>query len=339
MIAARVAVLVCAGICCTAVPRDAGLASGACRAPVSASVPLTGRVDELAAASPRGAVIAEVGAPGSTVRFLPRDALVVVDMSGMGQMHRLQTGKYQTAPGLAGTVHGNQLYAVVDSTLYTIDGTDGRLLRRQSLPLQAVGWPAAVSTGADGSLFVIGQAPGSEAAQIISFSQMPDLGLHARWRAALGLTHAGTWVGGAGGSTVAVYLPDQHDSSGIMSFLDSSTGAQRASYQVPMPPSGSNTAIDRLYLAGAGHVQARTLSSGKLAAVVEGDQPFASSAQGTVAFARSGRIVVAGGKSLRQLVTVAYPGGLPPTAIAWQGPDILVGNEAGVARLSLRECG
>jgi hypothetical protein len=339
MIAAPVAVLVCATILCTAVPRNTGLAGGACSVSVVSAVPLTGRIDELAAASPRGAVIAEVGIPGSSIRFLPRDSLMVVDMSGMGQMRRLQTGRYLTAPGLVGSANGDQLYAVVDSTLFTIGGADGRLVRRQGLPLQAVGWPAAVSTGIDGSLFVIGQAPGSEAAQIYSFSQLSDFSMRARWSAALGLTHAGIWVGGAGGRTVAVYLPDQHDSSGIMSLLDSSTGAQRASYQVPMPPSGSNTALDRLYLAGAGHVQARTLGSGKLVAVVEGDQPFASSTQGTVAFTRSGRIVVADGKSLQPLATAAFPGGLPPTAMAWQGPDILIGNEHGVVRLSLRECG
>ncbi len=337
MSAGRLAAMVILAFC-TGLFQETPVVARACVASVRSSMALPGRVDSLAAASAGGVAVAEVGARGSTIMYLPHDTLEVVTLTGNGSAHAISTPQYSTAPGLARSAQSKLLYALAGSTLYTINGADGRLLRRQVLSLLPVGWPAAIAAGPGRDLYVVGQIANTEAAQLFAFDAAPDFSVHVRWRVALGYTHAGIWIGQAGRDVLAVYLPDQHDLSGTISLLDTATGAQRASYTAPMPPMAADPDIDRLYFSGAGHIEARSLSTGSLAASVDGDPPMAVSDMDKVAFVRAGRIVLAEGKSLQPTKTVLFPEGLAPTALAWHGSNLLVGNAHGIVRLSLGGC-
>ena len=253
----------------------------------------------------------------STVRYLPADTLEVIRQAGGGARARRVHVTLLDGSRAGAIASGHALYAVVDSTLFTVDGVDGRLLRRQTLPLQAIGWPAAISAGQDGDLYVVGETPTVEAAQLYAFAASADYREHVRWHAILGFTHAGIWIGAAGGGLVAVYLPDQHDASGTVNLLDAATGVLRVSYAVPMPPTGANPGLDRLYFAGAGRIEARTVGDGRLVSDVAGESPLAVDASGAVAYVQGQRLVIAEGRELRSVVSLKFQ--VPCLRPPWPG--------------------
>ena len=132
-------------------------------------------------------------------------------------------------------------------------------------------------------------------------------------------------------------MPDQHDAAGTIVLLDRERGSLRRSYAVPMPPSAADAAHNRLFLAGTGGVEARDLQTGALVARAPGALPLAAGGSlGLVAFTRGNDVVVARAGTLQPVVIFAAPGGVPPSALAWQGPDLLVGTAQGlVARMRL----
>jgi hypothetical protein len=177
------------------------------------------------------------------------------------------------------------------------------------------------------------------AAQAYAFRPDSQHTPRLRWRKALGLTHAGTWIGLAGDGQLAVYLPNQYDDQGTVALLDLSQGMLRLSYAVALPPIAADANLRRLYLAGAGWVRAIALDSGAPVATVSGAAPLAvGDANGLVAFLSADQIVVARGDRLDTVLALPYPRSLPPTALAWQGPTLLVGNARGITRVALDEC-
>lgn len=296
-----------------------------------ASRALPGRVDSLFADTPGDVVLALIGRPGSTLQFLPHDTLAVVAAAGV----RLITiPNYLTAPGLAASPDGKRLYVLTDSTLLTLTGITMEVAARQNLRLQAIGWPAALTVSPSGDLFLIGQPAGAMEAQAYAFRADARGMMRPLWKVALGLTHAGAWMGLAGSGQLAVYLPDQSDVKGDVALLTLNTGTLRRSYAVPTAPAAADAAADRLYLAGTNTVQALTLRSGVPVARVSGATPLAvSSALDRVAFVRAGSLVVARAENLATVITLPFPGGLAPTALTWQGSMLLVGTARGITTL------
>ena len=293
---------------------------------------LPGRVDSLLPTN-GGDVLALIGSANSSVRFLPHDTLAIVSAAGV---RTISLPLYLAAPGLAVSPDGTRLYVLVDSTLLTFAATTGALLARQDLPLQAIGWPAAIAAGANGDLYLIGQPANVMETQAYAFR--PDQRtVRQQWRSALGLTHAGAWLGLAGNNELAVYQPDQSDARGNVALLDLDNGMQRRSYPVSIAPIAASAAQNRLYLAGAGVIHALALRSGASVASVDGDTPVAAGdARGLVAFVRAGHLVVARGDTLAPLVTLAFPGGMAPTALAWQGSTLLIGTARGIMSTQIR---
>jgi hypothetical protein len=294
-----------------------------------------GRIDSLLASISSPFSMALVGQPGSRLPFLPHDRVVLFNPAGKTESLALPT--YETAPGLAGEGLDRRAYLLVDSTLLTIDSATGRLLARDPLAAQAIGWPAAIAADAWGNIYFVGQPAGTMAAQAYAVSSGGGARPRPRWRASLGLTHAGTWIGLAGDRQVAVYVPDQHDAAGTIFLLDRERGTLRRSYAVPMPPSASDVSGTKLFLVGTGRVESRDLRSGALGASTRGEAPLAaSSAAGLVAFARGNNVVVANSSTLQPVTVFAAPEGVPPTALAWQGRDLLLGNAEGlIARVPI----
>ena len=186
---------------------------------------LPGRVDSLLATKGDD-VLALIGHPGSSVRFLPHDTLAIISAAGV---RTISLPFYLAAPGLAVSPDRTRLYTLVDSTLLTFAAPTGALLARQDLHLQAIGWPAAITTGPNGDLYLIGQPANVMETQAYAFR--PDhQAVRQQWRAALGLTHAGAWLGLAGNNELAVYQPDQSDARGNVALLALGNGTLRRSY-------------------------------------------------------------------------------------------------------------
>jgi hypothetical protein len=315
-------------------------AAPACRPSVQPLLTLPGRVDTLLVPDAGRTILALVGRAGSHIRFLPHDTIDLIDADSPSPTVRsIPIPLYIAAPGTAASRDGRRLYALVDATLLTFDGTGTRLIAKQNLSLQAIGWPAAITTGPEGEIYLVGQPSGAMETQAYAFRPDAHGVLRLSWRSPLGLTHAGTWIGLAGDGELAVYVPDQSDTRGVMALLDAIRGAMRASYKIPIPPVAAAAAVDRLYLAGAGTVRGIVLRTGKPVAAVRGDTPLAAgSSSGLVAFVRGNRLVVAHGGDLRTAMTLPFPDALPPTALAWQRAALLVGNARGIARLELTGC-
>lgn len=294
---------------------------------------LPGRVDSLLATK-SGTVLALLGRAGSSVRFLPHDTLAIVGAAGV---RTISLPFYLTAPGLAVSPDGTRIYMLVDSLLLTYATTSGALLARQDLHLQAIGWPAAITTGPNGDIYLLGQPAG--AMEVQGYAFRPDhQTVRQKWRTALGLTHAGAWLGLAGNGELAVYLPDQSDARGDTELLALDNGTLRRSYAVPIAPIAASATQNRLYLAGAGVIHVLALRSGTPVASVTGDTPLAASnTQGLVAFVRAGHLVVARGDNLAPILTLACPGARAPTALAWQGSTLLIGTAQGITQLQIKD--
>jgi hypothetical protein len=315
-------------------------AAPACHPLATALLALPGRVDTLLAPDAGGTIMALVGHAGSRIRFLPHDTLDMIDAHSPSHTVRsIPIPLYIAAPGAAASRDGRHLYALVDSTLLTFDGASERLIAKQNLSLQAIGWPAAITTGPNGVIYLVGQPAGVMETQAYAFRPDNHQALRLLWRSPLGLTHAGTWIGLAGDEQLAVYVPDQSDTKGTIALLDINRGARGATYAVPMPPVAADIAKDRLYLAGAGTVRAIALRTGEPVATVSGDIPLAAdSRSGLVAFVRGNRLVVAHGGDLGTAIALPFPGALPPTALAWQRSTLLGGNARGIVRIGLAGC-
>jgi hypothetical protein len=315
-------------------------AASGCRVGERTSLALPGQVDSLAASDTSANAVALIGKPGAFVRFLPHDSLVELHTENPSRLVRTTPlPTYLTAPGLAVPPTGSKQYVLVDSTLITMDGAGGRPIARQNIAMQAIGWPAAITADASGDIYLIGQPNGTMEAQAYAFKADRSGALHQRWRAPLGLTHAGTWIGLTAHGLLAVYMPDSHDVEGTMLLLEVGHGGLHGSYAVSMPPVAADAGHDRLYLAGAGAIHALALHSGAPVATVAGDTPPAIAGKlGLAAFVRARRLIVARDSDLHPILTIPLPGGLSVTALAWQGSSLLVGNARGVTRVSLDNC-
>ena len=353
----RPAVLGRAVLCCLACLAASGVpavSAAGCSPRLVAITPLPYPVDELIDVPP--AAVALAGAPerrGDAARFLPHDSIVVLDAGSLRRSATISLPSYVTPPGLARSADGRTVYAVVDRSIDVLDPAARRIERRWPLDMQALGWPAAVAVDAGGLIYVAGQRYDAglptamvEALQLAS-SQPP----RTLWRGRLGVTHAGIWVGLAGRTGLAVYLPDASDAEGTVEILDlrsrGATGPRLAvSYAVNGPPSAEDPARDRLYVEGGGLVRALALRHGTAIAEAAGRGPLASvTARGLLAFVRpSGHgalIVLASARALRTLTEISLPdpaADIRTLAATPDGSAILLGLTNAVARIDLGTC-
>jgi hypothetical protein len=301
---------------------------------------LPGRVDSLTADATTGTVIALVGQPASRVRFLPHDSVLVLEAGDVAAPARSITiPAYVTAPGFTVATNGRRFYVLVDSTLLTLDGASGRVISRQDLRMQAIGWPAAMVAGRNGDVYLVGQPSSSWVAEAYDFKPDRHQVLHQQWHAPLGTMHAGTWMGLAGTQQLAVYIPDQSDAQGTVALLDLNSGTVLRSFAVHMAPTAADASHDRLFLAGTGTIRVLALDSGAPVAATGGDAPLAvSSALGLVAFVDGNRLVLARVSTMQTELRIPFPTGAAPTALAWQGSSLVVGTAHSVIRLQLDGC-
>lgn len=295
-----------------------------------------GRVDSLLPAGSGGALIALVGPPSGTARFLPRDRLIGV-AADLRPRWSVQLPPYITPPGLTLGDEPGLFYAVVDSELLTFGVATGGLEARRRLDIQALGWPAAVAAER-GRLYVAGQPTVGWAAQVEAIPTGTHAAGPVQWRAKLGLTHAGTWIGRAGRGLLAVYLPDAHDATGSIALIDERTGASRPVYTVPAPALAADPARDRLYVDGAGSIAALTLDRGRPVASVLGQPPLAlAPARGLLAVTQGNGVTLASARTLRPLGHLALPG-ITALAASPDGATLLVGLRGGLARIDFGGC-
>jgi hypothetical protein len=315
-------------------------AASACRAVAGYSLTLPGRVDDILASGTSGRVLVLVGRAGSSLPYIPHDSLTIVGADGhTARSQPAALPPYVMPPGLAAVPGGGRVYMLADSLILTVDSLSGRTLAWQDLGLQAIGAPAAISTASGGDVFLIGQPADAYEAQAYGYRPDSHGRLQERWRTPLGPTHAGSWIGIAAGGLVAVFGPDQHDQHGTIALLSQADGTLRGSYQLLMPPAAADAGRDRLYLAGAGKIYAVQLGTGRVVTTVDGEAPLAANpATGLVAFPRDGRIEVARSEDLHDVFSVAIPGGMTPTALAWSGSTLLVGSTHGLSRILLDGC-
>jgi hypothetical protein len=314
-------------------------AAPACHATSQTSLVTPGRVDTLQTAGTIGSVLALVGQPGSRLRFLPRDTLEVLRAGqAAAPAHGVNIPRYLMAPGLASRPDGGRFYLLADNRLLALDGESGALLATQALSLQAIGWPAAIAAD-DTAVYLIGQPSNAWTAQAYAFVAAGNGALRLRWHVPLGLTHAGSWIGLAGGEQLAIYLPDEHDAHGTIELVDRASGHQRQSYDVAGPPVAADASANRLYLAEGGTIHALALHSGTLAATAPGSPPLAvAPTLGLAAYARSGRLIISDASNLRTLLELTPRAMLVPTALAWQGSRLLVGTMRGVIIIEVSGC-
>ena len=263
------------------------------------SLTIPGRIDSLLAL-PSGQVLALVGSASSSIRFLPHDDLLRITLSS-GARQRIPLPPYVVPPGLAASDGG--VAVVVDDVLLRVAGT-GRVSARP-LDMAAVGWPAAVTADSSCRLYLIGQEADAWSAQVEALSPLGKV----LWRAPLGLTHAGIWLGMVGASELAAYLPDAHDAQGTLALLDTHAGRLRASYALPAAPLAIDAPRGLLYLSTDDTIQTRALATGRPLFTVPGAGPLAlDSSSGRVAFTRGNEVVVADAKTLHTEAVLRLPG-------------------------------
>jgi len=334
-----------AGVACALVaatpPRQSVIvrSEAVCTPIVRASWSVPGRLDSLLAVPSAGATVALVGPVASDVPFLPHDDLLILAPDGRVRA-RVVVPPYLMPPGLAAsTAVRGTLYAVVDTALLAIDVGKGRIVARWPLDVQALGWPAAVAVGSRGRVYVAGQPATGRAAVLDALMVSAQSPLRVVWRAPLGLTHAGLWLGLAGHGRVAAYLPDADDVHGTIALFDERAGALRASYAVPVSPAGADAARDRLYLDDAGTIRTLRLRNGAPVASAPGTGPLAlSSARGLLAFAGDDTVVLAAAGSLRPLARIPLRG-VRALAFTPDGATLLVGRRNGLTRIDVGRCG
>ncbi len=334
-----------AGVACFLVALTPSRQSGGvqpevpCTPIMRASWRLPGRVDSLLALPSVGVTVALVARSASDVPFLPHDDLLILAPNGRVRA-RVTVPPYTMPPGLAAsTTARGTLYAVVDTALLAIDSGKGRIVARWTLDVQALGWPAAVALGAHGRIYVAGQPATGRAAVLDALTVTAQGRLRVVWRAPLGLTHAGLWLGLAGHGRVAAYLPDANDVHGTIALFDERSGTLRASYAVPVSPAGADAARDRLYLDEVGTIRALSLRDGAPVASVPGERPFAlASSRGLLAFVRDDAIVLAAAGALRPLARIPLRDART-LAFTPDGATLLVARRSSLTRIDVGRCG
>jgi hypothetical protein len=312
-------------------PRAQARDLATCATRSTPAYPLSGRVDTLVAAG--SALIALVGGPSSTIRFLPHDN--VVTFAGTGLHARAATiplPPYIAAPGLAAYDDGRQAFALVDNALFVLGAPWRRITTRWTLDMQAVGWPAAIAADADRHLYIAGQPANAWAAQVEALALRGTAQPRVLWRASLGLTHAGIWLGLAGNGEIAVYLPSASDVHGTVALLNRQTGTLLRSYAVPAPPIAADPLHDRLFLADAGTIHALSLRNGQPIATAPGDPPLAvDPTRGLLAYVHAGGLVLADSRTLRSLAQLPIR---DTTTLAFTGDGaLLIGAHSGIIEL------
>ncbi len=296
-------------------------------------------MDSILAVPSPDATVALVAPSASNAPFLPHDDLLILAPDGRVRA-RIALPSYTTPPGLAAsTTTRGTLYAVVDTAFLTIDTGKGRIVARWPLDVQALGWPAAVAVGSRGRVYVAGQPATGRAAVLEALTVSARGRPRVLWRAALGLTHAGLWLGLAGQSRVAAYLPDADDAHGTIALFDERSGALLASYAVPVSPVGADAARDRVYLDEAGTIRALSLRDGTPIASVPGEEPLAlTSSRGLLAFVRDDAVVLTGARALRPLARIPLRG-VRALAFTPDGATLLVGQRGSLTQIDVGRCG
>lgn len=253
---------------------------------------------------------------------------------------------YTTPPGLAVATIGRRqvVVVVVDGVLLTLEAAMGRVATRTQLDVQALGWPAAVVAPSAGRVYLAGQPRDAYAAVIEALTldspNGDDRGSGPRvlWRAQLGLTHAGIWIGRANANRLAVYLPNAYDSSGTVEILDERHGAVQGAYTLPAPPLAEDATVNRIFVQVGATLRAFTLDGGRPVAGISATGPVAvDSTRGLIAFVNGGKLVLATTRALVPVGRVAVSG-VTALAATLDGAAFIVGRRGGLSQLAFSAC-
>ncbi len=304
---------------------------------------LPARVDSLLVTGNSGPVVALTAASHGGAAFLPLDNLLVISGSHAFHLTRIVLPSYITPPGLASTNSSDPgtVYIVLDQTLWVLDVSTGHIVARQSLGVQANGWPAAVVAGSDGRLFIIGQPLGAglPAANVEELAVSRTRPPHVLWRARLGYYHAGIWLGLGGAGRLVVYVPGTYDTPGSVELLNSRDGTLITGYRVPAPPVAVDPTHNRLYVDDAGLIRAFVLSNGQQVATLAGAPPVVVDAsRDLVAFIQHNTIVMAEARSLLPRAHIAVSGPVTALATTPDGAKVVAGLKTGLAWIDLKTC-
>jgi hypothetical protein len=310
-------------------------AGATCQARAGAVLALGRPVDAVLPVGGSRAVLLVGSRPGAA-RFLGHDQLLIVDTRGLRVLRTIPLPGYTAPPGLA-EEGSRDAILVLDDQLLLIDTVRARVARRWTLDVQAVGWPAALATGG-GRIYLIGQPRSSAEAASLEALRIEGGSLHVLWRKALGLTHAGIWLGAAGPNDLVTYFPDAYDLHGWVALWNAGTGGLRASYPALNPVVAVSPTLQRLYLGTADGVRALDLWRGTAVALQTGSTPIAvDEARHLLAFVRHGGVVIASGRSLHPLRTLSLRG-VRSLGVSGDGATLLVGLPSGLARVDLTSC-
>jgi hypothetical protein len=300
---------------------------------------LPGRIDSLLATRSPDVVVALAVAQKGSSPFLPHDALFVITAGRHQRRVRISLPPYSIPPGMVSSPDGG-IISVVDRSLLVISPFRARVLQRWRLDVQAIGWPAAVAVDARGRIYLAGQPQNASSAAALAEALQVRAGrfLRVLWRRALGVTHAGTWLGIDARGHLAAYVPDAHDASGIVALLDARSGTLRRVYAVPAPPIALDTEQSRLYVADAGTIHALDLESGTTRASMAGLGPLAvDPARGLVAFRQGSALVLASARTLHLIARMRLQD-LTAVAATPDGSAFWLGLDSRLARVQLKAC-
>lgn len=346
MIRVRARARICAGLLCLlslCLPQSARAVSARsdCGLHVGATVFKSDRFDTVVAARWWRDAIALVGSPRLGTRFLPHDHVLVLDhRAGHHGETVIPVPPYTTPPGLAVSSDNRIVYVAVDATVLELDVATARVIARDRLDVRALGWPAAIATGPNGRLYIVGQpqTKRAPAAVIEALSTRRAGSPRLLWKRALGLTHAGIWVDSAGSRRVVVYMPNAYDSGGTIALLDTRSGTLETSYDAPAAPLAIDSVHNRMYLDDAGSITMRSLSGGRHIATETGSGPLAvNSRYGLTAFLDAGTIVLASAHTLRPRVRI-HVSAVTALAFSARGRTLLVGRRSGLTTVNLGRC-
>lgn len=326
-----------------------GVVAATCAPTIRATTRLRARIDSLLALDDTGKAVALMGSSWSRLRYLPRDGLTLLAANGTPAWSATLPA-YITPPGISVGKAGSTIDVVVDHAVLLLDPATGRVRARHTLDMQAVGWPAAVATDAQGRLYAAGQPDQGWEAVVESLSISPPARparssdppakpARVAWRTKLGLFHAGIWLAPARPGYLAVYQPGAYDAPGTVALLNERNGALGHGYPVPAPPLAADPMHNRLYLDGGGVIRALALDSGRPVAALSGTAPLAVIPQrGLVALTQGNGVTLATAITLRPVARLALPG-VTALAATPNGALLLLGLRDGVARVALGGCG